>query len=260
MTQGCTLPGHIERWPSVGPETGRRGLPLSCADRELGGVRETALFFPTSTTYGASGGATIRLPTSTTAAPASVSGSCFSFNTFLDSLRVGCLRILDRRRFPLAEPAPHLLEPLAVLRVSCSLLGLVQKPPPLRALRETDQPSQHSHLILLSWKREVPGHVDTDTSFDVPPQGSIHTFRGSRRSTRSAAESAVQFFIPAPYVRIEAVRALVTGHEAETSWLGVALTIASAALMPPSGSQSGASAQSSARPRRRPKGNPFAVG
>ena len=28
------------------------------------------------------------------------------------------------------------------------------------------------------------------------------------------------------------MRALVTGHEAETSWLGIALTIASAALMP----------------------------
>jgi divalent metal cation (Fe/Co/Zn/Cd) transporter len=43
---------------------------------------------------------------------------------------------------------------------------------------------------------------------------------------------AVQFFILAPYVAIEAVRALVTGHEADTSWLGVGLTIASAALMP----------------------------
>jgi len=149
MTQGCTLPGHIERWPSVGPETGRRELPLSCADRELGGVRETALRWRRRW-WKWGRGATIRLPTSTTAAPASVSGSCFSSNTFLDSLRVGCLRILDRRRFPLAEPAPHLLEPLAVLRVSRSLLGLVQKPPPLRALRETDQPSQHSHLILLS--------------------------------------------------------------------------------------------------------------
>lgn len=43
---------------------------------------------------------------------------------------------------------------------------------------------------------------------------------------------AVQFFILAPYVGIEAVRALVTGHEAETSWLGIGLTFASAALMP----------------------------
>lgn len=43
---------------------------------------------------------------------------------------------------------------------------------------------------------------------------------------------AVQFFILAPYVAIESVRALVTGHEAETSWLGIGLTIGSAALMP----------------------------
>jgi len=42
----------------------------------------------------------------------------------------------------------------------------------------------------------------------------------------------VQFFILAPYVAVESVRALVTGHEAETSWLGVGLTIVSAALMP----------------------------
>lgn len=42
----------------------------------------------------------------------------------------------------------------------------------------------------------------------------------------------MQFFILAPYVAIEAVRALVTGHEAAVSWLGIALTVTSAALMP----------------------------
>jgi len=42
----------------------------------------------------------------------------------------------------------------------------------------------------------------------------------------------VQFFILAPYVAIESVRTLVTGHEAETSWLGIALTIGSAIFMP----------------------------
>jgi divalent metal cation (Fe/Co/Zn/Cd) transporter len=43
---------------------------------------------------------------------------------------------------------------------------------------------------------------------------------------------AVQFFILAPYVAVEAIRALVTGHEAETSWLGIGLTIGSAIFMP----------------------------
>jgi divalent metal cation (Fe/Co/Zn/Cd) transporter len=43
---------------------------------------------------------------------------------------------------------------------------------------------------------------------------------------------AVQFFVLAPYVGIESVRALVTGHEAETSWLGIGLTVASAVSMP----------------------------
>jgi divalent metal cation (Fe/Co/Zn/Cd) transporter len=53
--------------------------------------------------------------------------------------------------------------------------------------------------------------------------------KGERRAQKLVA---VQFFILAPYVAIESVRALVTGHVAETSWLGIALTITSAALMP----------------------------
>jgi divalent metal cation (Fe/Co/Zn/Cd) transporter len=43
---------------------------------------------------------------------------------------------------------------------------------------------------------------------------------------------ALSFFLLAPYVALESVRALVTGHEAETSWLGIGLAIASAVLMP----------------------------
>lgn len=55
----------------------------------------------------------------------------------------------------------------------------------------------------------------------------------SERAERRAQKLvAVQFFILAPYVAIESVRALVIGHEAETSWLGIGLTIVSAALMP----------------------------
>ncbi|HET8651736.1 MAG TPA: cation transporter [Gaiellaceae bacterium] len=53
-----------------------------------------------------------------------------------------------------------------------------------------------------------------------------------RAESRAQKLVAVQFFILAPYVAVESVRALVTGHEAETSWLGIALTIVSAALMP----------------------------
>jgi divalent metal cation (Fe/Co/Zn/Cd) transporter len=55
----------------------------------------------------------------------------------------------------------------------------------------------------------------------------------SERAERRAQKLvAVQFFILAPYVSVEAIRALVTGHEAQTSWLGIGLTITSAALMP----------------------------
>ena len=65
----------------------------------------------------------------------------------------------------------------------------------------------------------------------------IWRFWGARALSEAAERRAqklvaVQFFILAPYVAIESVRALVTGHEAETSWLGIGLTMASAALMP----------------------------
>jgi divalent metal cation (Fe/Co/Zn/Cd) transporter len=65
----------------------------------------------------------------------------------------------------------------------------------------------------------------------------IWRFWGSRALSEAAERRAqklvaVQFFILAPYVAIEAMRALVTGHEADASWLGIGLTIASAALMP----------------------------
>lgn len=65
----------------------------------------------------------------------------------------------------------------------------------------------------------------------------IWRFWGARALSAKAERRAqklvaVQFFILAPYVAIEAVRALVTGHEADTSWLGIGLTIGSAILMP----------------------------
>ena len=43
---------------------------------------------------------------------------------------------------------------------------------------------------------------------------------------------AVSFFLLAPYVAVEAIRALATGSEPETTWLGIALTLASAIVMP----------------------------
>jgi divalent metal cation (Fe/Co/Zn/Cd) transporter len=65
----------------------------------------------------------------------------------------------------------------------------------------------------------------------------IWRFWGARALSEKAERRAqklvaVQFFILAPYVAIESLRALVTGHEAETSWVGIGLTIASAILMP----------------------------
>jgi divalent metal cation (Fe/Co/Zn/Cd) transporter len=55
----------------------------------------------------------------------------------------------------------------------------------------------------------------------------------SERAERRAQKLvAVQFFILAPYVGIEAVRALLTSSEPEVSYLGIGLTAVSAALMP----------------------------
>jgi divalent metal cation (Fe/Co/Zn/Cd) transporter len=65
----------------------------------------------------------------------------------------------------------------------------------------------------------------------------IWRFWGSRALSEAAEGRAqklvaVQFFILAPYVAVEAVRALATGHEAAVSRLGIGLTVASAILMP----------------------------
>jgi divalent metal cation (Fe/Co/Zn/Cd) transporter len=55
----------------------------------------------------------------------------------------------------------------------------------------------------------------------------------SERAERRAQKLvAVQFFILAPYVAVEAVRTLVTASEPEVSWLGIGLTTASAVAMP----------------------------
>jgi divalent metal cation (Fe/Co/Zn/Cd) transporter len=56
-----------------------------------------------------------------------------------------------------------------------------------------------------------------------------HSERAERRAQRLVA---VQFFILAPYVALEAVRTLVTSSEPDVSYLGIALTAVSAVLMP----------------------------
>ena len=65
----------------------------------------------------------------------------------------------------------------------------------------------------------------------------IWRFSGSRVFSHAAEERAqrlvaVQFFLLAPYVGFESVRALADGEHAETSWVGIALAIGSVVLMP----------------------------
>jgi divalent metal cation (Fe/Co/Zn/Cd) transporter len=65
----------------------------------------------------------------------------------------------------------------------------------------------------------------------------IWRFWGTRALSETAERRAqklvaVSFFLLAPYVAIEAVRALWTQSEPETSWLGIGLTIGSVIFMP----------------------------
>lgn len=65
----------------------------------------------------------------------------------------------------------------------------------------------------------------------------VWRFTGSRLRSPAAERRAqklvaIQFFLLAQYVTAEAVHALVTGEEAETSWLGIALVSTSLVGMP----------------------------
>jgi divalent metal cation (Fe/Co/Zn/Cd) transporter len=65
----------------------------------------------------------------------------------------------------------------------------------------------------------------------------IWRFSGARVFSHAAEERAqrlvaVQFFLLAPYVGFESVRALADGEHAETSWVGIVLAIGSVVLMP----------------------------
>jgi divalent metal cation (Fe/Co/Zn/Cd) transporter len=65
----------------------------------------------------------------------------------------------------------------------------------------------------------------------------VWRFTGRRLLSHAAEERAqklvaVQFFLLAPFVTCEALRHLIAGAEPETSWLGMALTATSLAVMP----------------------------
>ena len=53
-----------------------------------------------------------------------------------------------------------------------------------------------------------------------------------RAEVRAQKLVAVQFFLLAPYVGVESIRALAGGEHAEASWVGIGLAIASVVLMP----------------------------
>ena len=59
-----------------------------------------------------------------------------------------------------------------------------------------------------------------------------HRIMSDAAETRAQKLVAIQFFILAPYVAVESVRALFTGHHAEVSWLGIALAASSLVVMP----------------------------
>lgn len=65
----------------------------------------------------------------------------------------------------------------------------------------------------------------------------IWRFTGARRISEHAEERAqkavaVSFFLLAPYIAQDAVRALLDGDHASTSWVGIALALGSIVVMP----------------------------
>lgn len=65
----------------------------------------------------------------------------------------------------------------------------------------------------------------------------IWRFTGGRTLSQHAERRAqrlvaIQFFILAPYVAIEAIRSLVAGEQPDASWLGIGLAVASLVAMP----------------------------
>ena len=65
----------------------------------------------------------------------------------------------------------------------------------------------------------------------------IWRFTGARVFSQAAEQRAqklvaIQFFILAPYVGVEATRALITADQPEVSWVGIGLAIGSVIVMP----------------------------
>ena len=65
----------------------------------------------------------------------------------------------------------------------------------------------------------------------------IWRFAAARRTSESAERRAqklvaIQFFLLAPYITFEALRALLGGDHPEVSWLGIGLSIGSLVVMP----------------------------
>jgi divalent metal cation (Fe/Co/Zn/Cd) transporter len=59
-----------------------------------------------------------------------------------------------------------------------------------------------------------------------------HRVFSQRAEERAQKLVAVQFFVLAPYVGFESVRALVAGDHADVSWVGIGLAIGSVIVMP----------------------------
>lgn len=59
-----------------------------------------------------------------------------------------------------------------------------------------------------------------------------HRIYSDAAETRAQRLVAIQFFVLAPYVGFESVKALVDGAHAEVSWLGIALSASSLVVMP----------------------------
>ncbi len=65
----------------------------------------------------------------------------------------------------------------------------------------------------------------------------VWRFTGSRTfshaaETRAQKLVAIQFFVLAPYVGVESIRALIGGEHAATSWVGIGLAVGSIIFMP----------------------------
>jgi divalent metal cation (Fe/Co/Zn/Cd) transporter len=59
-----------------------------------------------------------------------------------------------------------------------------------------------------------------------------HRMFSAAAETRAQRLVAIQFFVLAPYVAVESVRALLGGEHADTSWMGVGLAVGSVVFMP----------------------------